>query len=122
MSARKLSKEGKLSREEFTELAIDTMHDEKQKGILASKSGYFGEFEALYGEPPYTYTPKTKRTPGHYSGWLVDAIAAGKFEGHPVGSGTYAIFHKGDMPKKQNPVSKANQLKLHKLVQKALKA
>lgn len=113
---------GKLSREEFTELAIRTMRDKDQKGILASKSGYFGAFEEMYGVAPYTYSKKTKK----YSGWLVDAIAQGKFEGHPVGGGTYVIFHVGDMPKRENPVSVANKGKLlklaHKLAKTAVKA
>lgn len=118
----KAKSNGKLSREEFTKLAIARMRDDGQAGILARKSGYFGGFTDYFGEEPYTYTPRKGNVAGHYSGWLIEAIKLGKFEGHPTGSGTYAIFLKGEMPKRENPIAVANKAKLLKLVTKAAKS
>jgi len=113
---------GKLSMEEFTKLVILRKREKGQQGIIASKSGYFGAFTDYFGEVPYTYTPRKGKVAGYYSGWLIKAIELGKFEGHPTKYGSYAIFLKGEMPRRENPVAAKNKADILRFVAKAAKA
>lgn len=120
---------GKLSMEEFTKIAVlhgQSVNAAKAKaegkepklGIFGN-AGYFKGFLAYYGEAPYKYDKRTKK----YTGYLPEACAKGKFDGHPVGSGTWIIYLKG-----QAPVGKASKAvedeanAILKLVAKAAKA
>jgi hypothetical protein len=85
---------GKFSKEEFTKLAIERLRKGNHKGILCGHKSQFGlAFEKYFGEFPATYNPKTKKT----KGWLMDAIAAGKFDGHMCQGGP-VCYLKGEAP------------------------
>jgi len=116
-----MAKNGKLSMEEFTRIAIVGKRKGDHKGILTrtSASGYFGGFVTYFGVEPYKYDSKSKK----YTGWLPEAVAKGKFEGHPVGSGTWVVYLKGEGPKSEpSKAAKKEADSLLKLVAKAAKS